>query len=60
MENDYDYECQTCFHKIKVPFDQFFPPDICAECGDALSYVSKEIIEENERINSLGNPNEIH
>jgi len=50
--DDYDYVCTTCGNRIKVPFDQFHPPDVCNECGDALSYLSKETIEENERINA--------
>lgn len=52
MENDYDYECQTCGHRIKVPIDTFYAPDICPECGDALSYLSKSMIKENEKINA--------
>lgn len=50
--DDYDYECQTCHHRITMPFDRFNPPYICPKCGNALSFLSKEIIEENERINA--------
>lgn len=52
MENDYDYVCQTCGHRITVPFDRFYPPDICSKCGSASSFLSKETIEENERVNA--------
>lgn len=52
MSDDWDYECMTCSHRIRVPFDKFYSPDVCEECGDALSYLSKKIIEENERINA--------
>lgn len=49
---DYDYECQTCNHRITVPFDQFTPPTVCEECGDSFCFLSKEIIEENMKINA--------
>ena len=52
MENDFDYECTTCHHRITVPFDVFYPPDVCSECGDANCFLLKEIIEENELINA--------
>lgn len=52
MENDYDYECQTCGHRIKVPFDQFYPPDECPECGSTWRFLSRETIEKNEIINA--------
>ena len=52
MENDYDYECITCGHRITVAFDQFRPPTECEECGDSFCYLSKEIIEMNELINA--------
>ena len=51
-ENDYDYECITCGHRITVPFDQYRPPRKCEKCGDTFCYLSKEIIEENELINA--------
>lgn len=51
-DNDYDYKCTTCHHRITVPFDVFYPPDICEECGDALSYLTKKTIEKNELINA--------
>ena len=50
--DEYDYQCTTCGNRIVVPFDQFYPPDICDECGDALSFLPKRQIEENERINA--------
>lgn len=52
MDKDYDYECRTCGHRITVPFDRFYPPSRCEECGDTYCYLSKEIIEENELINA--------
>ena len=51
--NNYDYECQTCNHRITVPFDQFRPPSECEECGDTFCYLSKDTIEENELIDAI-------
>lgn len=52
MENDYDYECQDCGHRFTVPFDQFYPPDLCPNCGSTWRFLSKYEIEENEKINA--------
>lgn len=51
-EDDYDYECQDCGHRFTVPFDQFYPPDECPECGSTWGFLTKETVEENERINA--------
>lgn len=52
MENDFDYECITCGHRIIVPFDVFRPPTKCEKCGDSFCFLSKEVIEENELIDA--------
>ena len=53
MSETWDYECQTCDHRITVPFDQLRPPTECEECGDTFCFLSKEMIEENEKINAI-------
>lgn len=52
MDNDFDYKCITCGHRIIVPFDVFRPPTKCEKCGDSFCFLSKEVIEENELINA--------
>lgn len=53
MENDWDYECQTCGCRITVSFDQLYPPYKCPECGSTWSFLSREIIEEDEIIDAI-------
>lgn len=53
MDNDYDFECITCGHRITVPFDVFRPPTKCEICKDTFCFLSKEVIEENELIDAI-------
>lgn len=48
MENDWDYECITCGHRIKSENR----PRECEKCEGIYCFLSKETIEENERINA--------
>lgn len=52
QEMDWDYECIICGHRITVPLGQKTPPNECEKCHHTWCYLTKEIIEENERLNA--------
>lgn len=51
MLKDYDYICKTCGNKISVRPINYPPPISCTNCGNNFSFVAKEEVEENEKIN---------